>query len=125
MLGIFGFMSASKVPGSVPVPTFIPPYDGNYMIPRGQLPHAVDDVRTRAGRAEGAGRGLINSGHFDFFFWRVVVVGVASAASRGALSVASTVSAASEQSKINQAAQRDSRWEPQLTACSYRLCGLN
>ena len=33
MLGIFGFMSASKVPGSVPVLTFIPPYDGNYMIP--------------------------------------------------------------------------------------------
>ena len=33
MLGIFGFMSASKVAGSVPVLSFIPAYDGNYMIP--------------------------------------------------------------------------------------------
>mmetsp|Transcript_11385 Transcript_11385/g.33957 ORF Transcript_11385/g.33957 Transcript_11385/m.33957 type:complete len:247 (+) Transcript_11385:295-1035(+) len=33
MLGIFGFMAASKVPGSVPALGFIPHYDGNYMIP--------------------------------------------------------------------------------------------
>ena len=33
MLGIFGFLAASKVPGSVPVLSFIPPYDGNYMVP--------------------------------------------------------------------------------------------
>jgi len=34
MLGIFGFMAASKVPGSVPALTnIIQPYDGDYMIP--------------------------------------------------------------------------------------------
>jgi len=33
MLGIFGFLAASKVPGSVPVLSFIPPYEGNYMVP--------------------------------------------------------------------------------------------
>jgi hypothetical protein len=33
MLGIFGFLAASKVPGSVPALTFIPPYEGNYMVP--------------------------------------------------------------------------------------------
>jgi len=35
MLGIFGFLSASKVPGSVPALDFIPQYDGDYMIPFG------------------------------------------------------------------------------------------
>jgi len=33
MLGIFGFLSASKMPGSVPALDFIPPYDGDYMVP--------------------------------------------------------------------------------------------
>jgi len=33
MLGIFGFMSASKVSGSVPMLSFIPAYDGDYMAP--------------------------------------------------------------------------------------------
>jgi len=32
-LGIFGFLSASKIPGSVPSLSFIPPYDGGYMAP--------------------------------------------------------------------------------------------
>jgi hypothetical protein len=34
MLGIFGFLAASKVPGSVPALTdIIPPYSGEYMVP--------------------------------------------------------------------------------------------
>jgi len=34
MLGVFGFLAASKVPGSVPLLTDrIPPYNGEYMIP--------------------------------------------------------------------------------------------
>merc|ERR1719331_1485163 len=33
MLGIFGFMAASKVPGSVPALDFIKPYAGEYMAP--------------------------------------------------------------------------------------------
>ena len=33
MLGIFGFLAESKVPGSVPVLSFIQPYDGDYMAP--------------------------------------------------------------------------------------------
>jgi len=34
MLGIFAFMSASKVPGSVPaLVDIIPPYNGDYMVP--------------------------------------------------------------------------------------------
>jgi hypothetical protein len=34
MLAVFGFMSASKVPGSVPaLADIIPPYNGDYMVP--------------------------------------------------------------------------------------------
>ena len=33
MLGIFGFMAASKVDGSVPALSFIKPYAGDYMQP--------------------------------------------------------------------------------------------
>merc|ERR1719359_1982234 len=33
MLGIFGFMAASKIDGSVPALSFIKPYAGNYMSP--------------------------------------------------------------------------------------------
>ena len=33
MLGIFGFLAESKVLGSVPVLSFIQPYDGDYMAP--------------------------------------------------------------------------------------------
>ena len=33
MLGIFGFLSASKIDGSVPVLSFIPHYDGEVMAP--------------------------------------------------------------------------------------------
>ena len=33
MLGIMAFLSASKVPGSVPALSFIQPYDGDYMAP--------------------------------------------------------------------------------------------
>ncbi|KAH8060620.1 chlorophyll A-B binding protein [Aureococcus anophagefferens] len=33
MLGLFGFLAESKVPGSVPALSFIPAYDGDYMAP--------------------------------------------------------------------------------------------
>merc|ERR1712060_964155 len=33
MLAIFGFLSESKIPGSVPALSFIKPYAGDYMIP--------------------------------------------------------------------------------------------
>ena len=33
MIGLMGFLSASKVPGSVPALTFIPAYSGDYMQP--------------------------------------------------------------------------------------------
>jgi len=33
MLGIFGFVSAAKIPGSVPALSFIPPYSGDFMAP--------------------------------------------------------------------------------------------
>merc|ERR1719198_2197908 len=33
MIGLFGFLAASKVPGSVPALTFIPAYSGDYMQP--------------------------------------------------------------------------------------------
>ena len=62
MLGIFGFMSASKVPGSVPVLTFIPPYDGNYMIPFEGNFHMRDDVSDWPGR--GGERGPYKNSDF-------------------------------------------------------------
>ena len=33
MIGLFGFLAESKVPGSVPALSFIPAYDGDYMAP--------------------------------------------------------------------------------------------
>merc|ERR1712008_547553 len=33
MIGLFGFLSAAKVPGSVPALTFIPSYSGDLMAP--------------------------------------------------------------------------------------------
>merc|ERR1712106_299424 len=33
MIGLFGFLSAAKVPGSVPALTFIPAYTGDLMAP--------------------------------------------------------------------------------------------
>ena len=33
MIGLFGFLSAAKVPGSVPALTFIPAYSGDLMQP--------------------------------------------------------------------------------------------
>ena len=33
MLGMFGFVAAAKIPGSVPALSFIPPYSGDFMAP--------------------------------------------------------------------------------------------
>ena len=80
MLGIFGFMSASKVPGSVPVLTFIPPYDGNYMIPFEGNFHMPSMGRWAA---DGRWAGAVKGARCTSFFWRVGVGASRRAAASG------------------------------------------